>query len=120
MHRSFRACILMTIGLLLLPVRSALSKDIFVAQGQRTLIAFWKCTDSWYCHVAPCIQIKKGDGSPGRAHLYSEWEPGRSHDLDTQDGQYCDSLDAYFLMAYYLYAVPETDVTFTVGNEIAP
>lgn len=102
------------------PVGQLSAKELNVAQGQKALIAFTKCTDAWWCHTDMCIEIKKSDGSSGRAHLFSEWEPGRSHDLDVHDGQYCDKLDLYFFMAYYLYAVPDTNVTFTIGNEIAP
>jgi hypothetical protein len=98
-----------------------LQKDIFVPKSEKTTIAFWKCTDALYCHLDMCIQIKKGDGTPGRARLFSDWEPGNYRDLDVHEGQYCDKLDAYVFMAYTLYAVAETDgVVVTVGNEIAP
>jgi hypothetical protein len=105
---------------LLFALKSASAKDIFVAQGQKTLIAFWRCTDAVWCHLDMCIDIKKVDGSSGRARLFSDWEPGKYRDLDVHEGQYCDKLDAYVFMAYWLYAVPETDVMVRVGNEIAP
>jgi hypothetical protein len=107
------------IVLLLVSVHTSFGKEVFVAKGQRALVAFWKCTDAWYCHLDMCIDIKKLDGSLGRARLSSDWEPGRSHDLDVHEGRYCDKLDAYFFMAYWLYATPETDVKIQVGNEIA-
>jgi hypothetical protein len=98
----------------------AAAKNISVAQGRKVAIAFYKCTNGGYCHVDMCIKIKKRDGSPGRAHLYSEWTPGKSHDLDIHEGQYCDPLDFYLFMSYTLFAVPESDVVFTVGNEMVP
>ena len=94
-------------------------KDVLVRQGQKTAIGFAKCTDGWWCHYQPCFTITKADGSQGRAHLYSEWWPGRNHDLDVQQGQYCDKLDLYFGMAYTLYAVPESDVTVGVPTEMS-
>jgi hypothetical protein len=100
------------------PLQSCLGKDVFVQQGQRQTIASVSCYDALYCHYAPCIEIKKSDGSAGRAHLYSDWLPGRSHDLDVQEGEYCDKLDLYFGMAYSLDAIPETNVTFVVPNDM--
>jgi hypothetical protein len=98
----------------------SVAKDILVPQGQKKPIAFYKCIEWGTCHVDMCIKIKKADGNPGRAHLFSEWFPGRSHDLDVHEGEYCDPLDFYFIMSYTLYAVPDTDVIFTVGDEMNP
>jgi hypothetical protein len=96
-------------------------KVIHLPKGQQTLIAFWKCVGWWYCNLKLHIDIRKSDGSPGRARLISKWEPGRTHDLDIHEGSYDDSLDAYFFMAYWLYAIAETaDVSVTVGSDVDP
>jgi hypothetical protein len=98
-----------------------LAKVIHLPKGQKTLIAFWKCVGWWYCNLKLHIDIRRPDGSPGRARLIGNWEPGRTHDLDVHEGSYDDSLDAYFFMAYWLYAIAETDdVSVTVGNNVDP
>jgi hypothetical protein len=100
---------------------SAGAKDILTPKGQKTLVAFWKCVGWWYCNTKLHIDIKKADGSPGRARLISTWEPGKTRDLDVHEGTYDDSLDAYFFMAYWLYAIAETDgVKMTVADDKAP
>lgn len=97
------------------------AKTIVAPKGQKTPVVFWKCVGWWYCNIKLHIVIRNVDGSPGRARLISTWEPGKTRDLDVHEGAYDDSLDAYVFMAYWLYAVAETDgVEIIVGNDVAP
>jgi hypothetical protein len=99
----------------------AAAETIAIPKGQKTLVAFWKCVGWGYCNIKLHIDILNADGSPGRARLISTWEPGRTRDLDVHEGSYDDSLDAYLFMAYWLYAVAETDgVKVVVGSDVAP
>jgi hypothetical protein len=113
--------LLMALCLTIFSPRPTFAKVIHLPKGQKTLIAFWKCVGSWYCNLKLHIDIRKSDGTAGRARLISTWEPGKTHDLDVHEGTYDDSLDAYFFMAYWLYAIPETDdVSVTVGSDVDP
>lgn len=95
--------------------------DVIAPKGIKTTVAFWTCTHALWCHLDMCIEIKTSDGKPARAHLFSDWTPGKYHDLDVHEGKYCDKLDAYIFMSYSLYAIAETeDVRVTVGSEVAP
>lgn len=108
-------CVVVITLALFLP---AAARDIYAPKGQKTLVAFWKCVGWAYCNIKLHIDILKTDGSPGRARLVSTWEPGKTRDLDVHEGAYDDSLDAYFFMAYWLYAVAETDdVKIRVGPD---
>lgn len=105
----------------LIAVSPSPAKIINAPKGQKTLVAFWKCVGWWYCNIKLHIEIRKADGSPARARLIGTWEPGKTRDLDVHEGAYDDSLDAYFFMAYWLYAVAETEgVTVIVGDDVAP
>ena len=64
-----------------------------------------------------CIDIRKLDGSLGRARLASDWEPGRSHDLDVHEGQYCDKLDAYFLWPTGFTPLPKRMLKFKLETK---
>ena len=100
---------------------TAEAKTVVTPKGQKTLVAFWKCVGWVYCNLKLHINIVNSDGSPGRARLISEWSPGKTYDLDVHQGVYEDSLDAYFFMAYWLYAIAETDgVRVIVGDDVAP
>jgi hypothetical protein len=113
--------LVMAMCLTIISPRLASAKVIHLPKRQQTLIAFWKCVGWLYCNLKLHIDIRKSDGSPGRARLISTWEPGKTHDLDLHEGSYDDSLDAYVFMAYWLYAIPETDdVSVTVGSDVDP